>query len=90
MKNVNALKFERLDNDLKYSEFNALLDVYNALKIEAPKHLQFTSKGLIEGLQGSEMYLNLRYPEHKARFDPFKRRVVEAIAKGLTNASVQH
>jgi len=34
--------------------------------------------------------LNVRFEEHLTRFDPFKKRVVEALAKGLTNASIEH
>ena len=43
IKNLNGLNFERLDNELRYEEYMKMLDIHNALKIEAPKHLQITN-----------------------------------------------
>lgn len=37
VKAINGLNFERLDHDIKYDEYVKLLDIHNALKIEAPK-----------------------------------------------------
>ena len=34
---LNSLKFERLDNELKYSEYQKLQDIHNSIKFEAPK-----------------------------------------------------
>jgi uncharacterized protein (DUF433 family) len=52
LKHLNSLSFERLDNDLKYDEYLKLLDVYNALRFEAPKNLSLniTNAGLLSGL----------------------------------------
>lgn len=36
------------------------------------------------------MYLTIRFTEHLTKYDPFKQRVVQALSKGLTNASVEH
>jgi hypothetical protein len=36
------------------------------------------------------MYLGVRYQENATMYDPFKQRVVQALSKGLTNASVEH
>ena len=90
IKNLNGLNFERLDNELRYEEYMKMLDIHNALKIEAPKHLQITNQGLLTGLNGPELYMSVRYEEHLTRYDPFKQRVVQALAKGLTNASIEH
>jgi len=45
---------------------------------------------LIEGLSLSDQFLIQKYEEHGTKFDPFKQRVVQALSKGLTNASVDH
>lgn len=92
LKQLNQLNFDRIDNDLKYEEYLKLLDVYNALQFEAPKNfnLRITNAGLLAGLQGSGHVLGLRYREERTKYDPFKQRVVQALSKGLTNASVEH
>jgi hypothetical protein len=81
-----------MDNDVKYEEYLKLLDIYNAIQFDAPKNLglAITNKDLISGLQGKEMYLKIRFNEHLTKYDPFKQRVVQALSKGLTNASVEH
>ena len=84
--------FERLDNDVKYEEYLKLLDIHYALQFEAPKNLGlgFTNKGLVSALQGKDHYLSVRYTEHLTKYDPFKQRVIQALSKGLTNASIEH
>ena len=52
--------------------------------------LAFTNKGLVSALQGKDHYLSVRYTEHLTKYDPFKQRVVQALSKGLTNASIEH
>jgi hypothetical protein len=81
-----------LDDNVKYEEYLKLLDIYNALKFEAPRQhfLELSNKGLVEALQGSDMYLSIRFKEAFTKYDPFKQRVVQALSKGLTNASVDH
>jgi hypothetical protein len=92
LKYINSLTFERLDNDLKYEEYLRLVDVHNALRFESPRQLghALTPENLLVGLQSQQTMLELRFKEHGTRYDPFKQRVVQAIAKGLTNASVEH
>lgn len=34
--------------------------------------------------------MGVRFNEHFTKYDPFKQRVVQALSKGLTNASVEH
>jgi hypothetical protein len=82
-----------LDNDLKYEEYHKLYDVYNALRFDAPKNLglNITNAGLLSGLNARDHLLSVRYAyEESAKYDPFKQRVVQALSKGLTNASVEH
>ena len=52
--------------------------------------LTITNKGLLSGLQSKDHYLSVRFTEHLTKYDPFKQRVVQALSKGLTNASVEH
>lgn len=86
----NSLTFERLDHDLRYDEYRKILDVIQALRIEAPKELRITNPGLIEGFTGRDFYENARFKESQEKYDPFKIRVVKALSKGLTQASIQH
>jgi hypothetical protein len=49
-----------------------------------------TNQGLLLALQNQLVTNNLRYVETATKYDPFKQRVVQAIAKGLTAASIEH
>ena len=76
---LNALNFERVDQDLKYDEYIKLLDVYNALRFESPKNLglHITNAGLLSGLQARDHVLQVRFTaEESTKYDPFKQRVV--------------
>lgn len=54
VRHFNRLSFERLDHDLRYEEFNKILDVLNALQIEAKhnKDIQITNPTIQAGLTG--------------------------------------
>jgi hypothetical protein len=69
---MNEYNFERIEHDIKYDEFNKLLDIHNALKFEAPNELKFINQGLLDGLNASEHFLQTKFPEHNATYDPFK------------------
>ena len=85
------MSFERVDNEVKYEEYLKLLDIFNALKIEGGSNTpQITQRGLVSAIQAQELYSDVRYQEALTKYDPFKQRVVEALAKGLTNASIEH
>ncbi|CDW84758.1 UNKNOWN [Stylonychia lemnae] len=90
IKSFNKLNFERLDNDLRYREYDRLMEAIQALKLEAPKNVQITNKTILAGFDGQHGYRNSRFPETYANYDPFKRRVLHALAKGLSEASIQH
>lgn len=47
VKILNNLNFERVDHDLRYDEFQKIIDIFYALKYEAPKTLEITNKTLI-------------------------------------------
>lgn len=49
---LNKLKFERVDHELKYEDYLKMIDIYNALEIEAPKHLKLTNKELLMAIKG--------------------------------------
>ena len=91
---LNSFNFERLDNDLKYEEYLKLLDIHNALRFDAPKNLSLSlsNAALLSGLSQRDHLLSVRFlaEDSASRYDPFKRRVVEAMSKGLTKASVDH
>ena len=42
------------------------------------------------GLDAKDLYLSTRFKENLTKYDPFKQRVVQAMAKGLTDASIEH
>lgn len=92
LNSLNSFNFERLDNDVKYEEYLKLLDIHYALQFDAPKNLglAITNHGLLSGLQSKDHYLSVRFTEHLTKYDPFKQRVVQALSKGLTNASLDH
>jgi hypothetical protein len=52
LKHFNTLNFERLDNDLRYKEYDKLMDVIQALKLEAPPKVQITNKTILAGFEG--------------------------------------
>jgi hypothetical protein len=88
---INRVSFERVDNEVKYEEYLKLLDIFNALKIEGGSNTpQITQRGLVSAIKAQELYSDVRYQEALTKYDPFKQRVVEALAKGLTNASIEH
>jgi hypothetical protein len=76
LKTLNGLNFERLDQELKYEEFLKVFDIYNSLKFEAPSSIKFENKGLISGIQGMELYMDIRYQEALTHYNPFKERVI--------------
>ena len=80
VQNFNKYTFERIDHDLKFEEFAKFIDIINAMKLEGPKHLQITNQTIVDGFVGREMYYDTRFPESQAVFDPFKKRVVGALA----------
>jgi hypothetical protein len=41
-------------------------------------------------VNGGEFLLDFKYTEHNTHYDPFKQRVVQAVTKGLTEASISH
>lgn len=71
-----------------------LLDIYNALRFDAPKNLslQLTSQGLLSGFSTRDHLLSVNFAneDQATRYDPFKQRVVQAMSKGLNKASVEH
>jgi hypothetical protein len=71
-----------------------LLDIYNALRFDAPKNLslQLTSSGLLSGFSTRDHLLSVNFAseDQATRYDPFKQRVVQAMSKGLNKASVEH
>jgi len=87
---INELSFERVDNDLQYEEFLKVVDIYNALELEAPANLKLTNKALTMAVKGKELLFAVKYKEGQTTYDPFKQRVVQGLAKGLTEASINH
>ena len=51
----------------------------NALKLEAPKKLQIKNKSMIDA-HVSKDFVKAQYKESELLFDPFKKRVVSALA----------
>jgi hypothetical protein len=79
---------------LKYEEYLKLLDIHNALRFDAPKNLslKLTHPSLLSGLSQRDHLLSVRFvaEDSASQYDPFKKRVVEAMSKGLNKASVEH
>jgi len=41
-------------------------------------------------VNNGDLELSIRYEESGSHFDPFKKRVVQGLSKGLTEASIDH
>ena len=65
-------------------------DIYNALKLEAPQYLSLENKGLEMMMQANDIQKASKYVEEATNFDPFKNRIMQALSKGLTEASIDH
>ena len=87
---LNNYNFERIENDLSYNEFLQISDIYKALKFEGPLNAQITNKQLEMSVNNGDLELSIRYEESGSHFDPFKKRVVQGLSKGLTEASIDH
>lgn len=51
----------------------------NALKLEAPEKLQITNKSMVDAFVSKD-FVKVGYNEAEVLFDPFKKRVVSALA----------
>lgn len=64
---------------MKFEEFEKLMDIMTALKLEAPEKLQIQNKCMIDAFVSKD-FLKGTYKESEILFDPFKKRVVSALA----------
>ena len=91
---LNLMNFNRTDNDLTYQQFDKVRDFMIYLnRVSSLKDKTWVKEGLNEQLEllvKNPTLHQMRYEEHEANFDPFKKRVLEGITKGLTMASIDH
>ena len=88
------MNFNRTDNDLTFEQFNKVKDFQLYLTKASPcKEEPWVKDNINESLdilaRNSDFH-RLRYEEHGAYFDPFKKRVLTGLARGLTMASIDH
>lgn len=76
---MNKYKLEKFTNEIKFEEFEKLMDVMTALSLEAPESLQITNKAMKDAFASRNM-MRGTYRESEILFDPFKKRVVSALA----------
>lgn len=86
---MSHLNFERMTNDLRHDEILKLTDIYKALKNEASEDLMFKNEYLVHAIENDVEALT-QFEDGQKLYDPFKERVVDGIAKGLTSASINH
>ena len=91
LNNINNYPFERLENEIRYSELVKLRDINTALRIEGsaphPQHT-LTNQLNVSGL--NNYAISLKYVEDLIKYDPFKDRVLKSLTLGLTSASITH
>jgi hypothetical protein len=46
VKSLNKLPFERLDNELTFTQLELIIDISNSLKIESPSDIKLSNPGL--------------------------------------------
>jgi len=88
-----SLNFQRTDNDLSYRQFLKVKDILIYLaRVREPKDefVDEATNHALELLLRNPDAHQLRYEENGAQFDPFKKRVVEGVTRGLSMASIDH
>ena len=91
---LNNLNFNRTHNDFTFEQFNKVKDFQLYLTKASPcKDEPWVKENVSNELdilaQNSEFHRH-RYEENHANFDPFKKRVLTGLARGLTMASIDH
>lgn len=81
-----AMNFQRTDNDLTYDQFQKIRDFQTYLQQAG---WDCTNESLSLLVQHPALH-EQRYEESGANYDPFKKRVVLGVARGLTMASIDH
>jgi len=64
------------------------LTIHSDLKLHQAHKLLM--KACFLDLTQTEATAHGNFPENLSTYDPFKERVVQALAKGLTDASIDH
>ena len=88
------MNFQRTHNDLTYIQFQKLWDFELYLKEVSPAKDEPWVKShrneALELLTRNPEAHSRRYEESESNFDPFKKRVLLGVARGLTMASIEH
>jgi hypothetical protein len=88
------MNFQRTDNDLNYEQFQKVKDIQLYLTRVSPvKNEKWEQEHTNEALNLLTLHPSMhqaRFDESLANFDPFKKRVLEGVAKGLSMASIDH
>ena len=91
---LQLMNFQRTANDLTYQQFQKVRDFQLYLTEVSPiKDEPWVKQNLNPALQLLAKNPHLhedRYSEQTAKFDPFKKRVLLGVARGLTMASIDH
>jgi len=91
---LHLMNFQRTHNDLTYNQFQKIWDTQLYLTRVSPakdqgwvKHHRNEALDLLARNPSTQQ---VRYEESCANFDPFKKRVLQGVARGLTMASIDH
>jgi hypothetical protein len=91
---IQQMEFQRTDNDLTYDQFQLVRDFQLYLtKVSKFRNESWVQAGRNDALEHLCLQPDLhahRFEESTADFDPFKRKVLEALTRGLTMASIDH
>ena len=90
---IQMLNFERTHNDLTFEQSNKLRDyllyITKVSPLKSEPWVQDVNDKLKMVMDSWKTH-SLRYDETKANFDPFKKRVLIAVGKGLSMAGIDH
>lgn len=92
---LNQMNFQRTDNDLSKQQFEKVYDImvffHEVSPLNSAPWVQDNTNEKLDILRKNPDIHRMRYDESSAEsFDPFKKRVLEGVTRGLTSASIEH
>lgn len=81
IKSIDRLTFERIENELTSGQYDKLMEANLSLRKQHGMPALGNKK--LRAALDSELMRQVRYPEHEAKFDPLRSRVVAGLVEGL-------
>mmetsp|Transcript_31265 Transcript_31265/g.47846 ORF Transcript_31265/g.47846 Transcript_31265/m.47846 type:complete len:364 (+) Transcript_31265:1222-2313(+) len=91
---LNVLDWQNTANDINYSQYKILRDSMLYLSQVSPiknkKWIKNAMNKNLDFMAKDHLYHHERFPESAAKFDPFKKRVIQGVARGLSLANIDN